>query len=55
MRKSQIKFKLNQKLCYVAKKQAIKIEFLERLEDNSKKKDIKLENNNNLHLLKTQL
>lgn len=50
MIKSQIKSKLDQKLYYAAKDQTIKIEFLEKLGDNNKEKDIKLGDNNNFNL-----
>lgn len=55
MRKSQIKSKLDQKLSYITKNQAIKIEFLERLGDNNKQKDIKSEDDNALDLSDAQL
>lgn len=50
MKKSPIKFKLDYELCYIAKNHAIKIELLERLRDNNRKKNIKLEDDNDLGL-----
>lgn len=54
MRKSQIESKLDRKFCHIAKDQAIKIKILERFENDDKKRDMKLEDDDDFDLLDAQ-
>lgn len=50
MRKNQIKSKLDPEFYHIVKNQAIEREFLERLKDGNKERDIKPRNDNNFNL-----